>query len=90
MPKIAAYHPEIAVQKKDGSLAVIKPDMDDYYSDREVLELLQEATGAGTVGEAVEALEKKGVGNMPAGMLACRIEKGDESYQLRHQWDDPI
>lgn len=90
MPKIAAYHPEIAVQKKDGSLVIVRPDMDDYYTDREVLEFLQEETGAGTVGEAVEIVEERGIGNPSGPMLSCRIEEGDESYQLRHQWDDPI
>ena len=90
MPKIKAYHPEIAVQKKDGNVVVIKPDLDDYYTDREVLEMLQEATGAGTVGEAVESIKKKGMGNTPEPLISCRIEDGDESYQLRHGWDDPI
>ena len=89
MPKITAYHPELAVQKPDGSILVVKPDMDDWYSDREILEMMGEAAGVGTVGELVEALQKK-KGNTPSCVLSCRIEKGDERYQLRHMWDDPI
>ena len=91
MPRIAAYHPEIVVQKKDGSVAVIKPDMDDWYDDREVLEYLAKATGARTVGQVVERVQRKrGMGNIGGPVLAVRIERGDERHQLRYDWDDPI
>ena len=90
MPKITAYHPEIAVQMKDGSLIVIRPDLDDYYSDQEVLEMLQEATGAGTLGEAVAIMKERRVGDPSTSLVSCRVEAGDESYQLRHQWSDPL
>ena len=90
MPRIAAYHSELCVQKKDGSLVVVKADLDDYYTDVEVLEMLGMVAGAGSVGELVEAVEKKGLGNYPPCLLAVRISEGDEAYQLRHQWDDPI
>ena len=90
MPKITAYHPEIAVQMKDGSLIVIRPDLDDYYSDQEVLEMLQEATGAGTLGEAVAIMKERRVGDPSTSLVSCRVEAGDESYQLRYQWSDPL
>lgn len=91
MPKIAAYHPEIAVQKKDGSVVVVKPDLDDWYDDREVLRMLGRSVNAATVGQMVERVQKKrGMGNTGGPVLAVRIEKGDERHQLRHSWDDPI
>lgn len=94
MSKIIAYHPEIAVEKKDGTVFVIRPDMDNYYTDQEVLEALAMSAGVGTVGEIVESLQNRtiayGLKDNPAGVLACRVEKGDESYQLRHKWDDPV
>lgn len=91
MPRIAAYHPEIAVQKKDGSVVLIKPDMDDWYEDREVLEHLARVTGASTVGQVVERVQRKrGMGNTQGPVLSVRIERGDERHQLRHLWDDPI
>lgn len=89
MPKITAYHPEIAVQKKDGSLVVIRLDMDDYYSDGEILEMLAAMTETRTIGEAVEVVEKRGMGDMSSVILSCRVEKAYGSYQFR-QWNDPI
>jgi len=94
MPRIDAYHPEIAVEKNDGTVLVIRPDMDNYYTDQEVLETLAESAGVGTIGEIVESLQNRtmayGLKDNPAGVLACRVEQGDESYQLRHKWDDPV
>lgn len=93
MPKITAYHAEIAVQKEDGEVVLLKPDLDDWYPEGEVLRKLGAATGAGTVGEIVEAVEAKGVGNTDCGLVRCRIEKvKGECAQaaVARSWDDPI
>lgn len=93
MPKITAYHPEIAVQKESGEVVLIKPDLDDWYDEGEILSKLARATGASTVGEIVEAVEKRGVGNTQPGLVACRIERvHGECAQaaVARNWADPI
>lgn len=102
MVKIAVYHAELAVQKKDGSVVVLKADLEDYATDREVLEALNVPFGVSTVGELVEWLEDEGLTGVTDGgtasvekekgipVLSVRIEGGDERCQLRYLWDDPI
>lgn len=93
MPKIAAYHPEITVQRDSGEVVVIRPDLDNWYDEKEVLEILGRATGARTVGQVVEALEKpekRGMGNTGGPLLSVRIEKGNGRHSPQHRWDAPI
>ena len=102
MVKIAAYHAELAVQKKDGSVVVLKADLEDYATDREILEALNMPFGVSTVGELVRAVQDEGLTGVVHGgitsvkkekgipVLSVRIEGGDERCQLRYLWDDPI
>ena len=84
MGKIAAYHSEIAVRGSDGGVRVIKSNLDDYYTDREVLACLAAATGGNTVGEVVRAIESDVVINMPQSLLSLCIEKGNGILCTKH------
>ena len=94
MPRIVAYHPEIVVEKPNKELVAIKADLDDWYSDDEVLEQLARETGARTVGEAVMAVEedlaKKSKSNN--GLDSARIIKVKDKKpgQAARRWEDKI
>jgi hypothetical protein len=92
MPKIVAYHAEIPVQSPDG-LVLIRADLEDWYDDGKTLSLLGQGLGVGTVGEVVEAVKKRGMGNTSSPVVAVRIEKvhGDSAQAaVARSWDDPI
>lgn len=87
MQKIAAYHAKFAIQNGN-KIVVLKPDMDDYYEDFEILTMLGKATGSNTMGELVDAISKGA--DMPPNVLTCVVEDGDEREQLRYDWNDLI
>jgi len=85
MAHIVAYHPEIVVQKDD-ELFAIKLDLDDWYSDEEILRSLAVETGAKTMGELVEILSAPKKKNSSA-----RIEKVEQGRTTaRYDWTDQI
>lgn len=91
-PSVVAYHPEIPVRKKDGSVVLIKPDMDDYYGDDEVVGKLAAANpGCRTMGDLVRAVvSKKGESSQVAnGVMSCCIEEAARDCDARG-WDDPV
>ena len=93
MPRIAAYHPEIYVQKKSGELFVIKPDLVDWASEGEVIAMLAASCpGCGTLGGLVTAIERGELSKAASEVLAVRIEKVDDSPQaaVARCWEDPI
>jgi hypothetical protein len=57
MPKVVAYHPEILVER-GGELFLIRADLDDWYSDEEVIGKLAAETGGRTLGEIVEGIDR--------------------------------
>lgn len=63
MKKILKYYPSILVKTSDG-VVMLKPVMDDWYGDHDVLRRLGSACGARTVGEIIEAVNK---GSLMAG-----------------------
>jgi hypothetical protein len=94
--KIAAYHPEIAVDRQ-GTIVVIQADLDDYYEDGEVLSKLAAANPqCRTMGELVEAIEKDGgiQSQRANGVISCRILECEASTQATSDsvrpWDEPI
>jgi hypothetical protein len=90
VPRIAAYHPEIAVRRATGEIVVIKPDLDNWYDEREVLTILGRAVGVRTMGQLVEALMSgKRVGNTAGPLFSVRIEKGDGRHP-RYHWSSQI
>jgi hypothetical protein len=94
MGKVTAYHPEIPVRKRDGSVVVIKPDLDDWYEEDEVLgKLLAANPGCGTMGELVEAIES-GNGEssqVSNGVLSCCIEGvTGTAQQDARSWDERV
>lgn len=94
MPRIVAYHPEILVEKENKEFVAIKADLDDWYSDEEVLSQLARETGARTVGEAVVAIEEDLVkrSNSNNGLGSARIIRVKDRKPGRpaRKWDDKI
>jgi len=94
MPRIVAYHPEILVEKENKELVAIKADLDDWYSDEEVLAQLARETGARTVGEAVVAVEEDLAKRSPSnnGLDSARIIKVKDKKpgQKARKWGDKI
>ena len=82
MPRIVAYHPEILVETADAEVVAIKIDLDDWYSDADIMRSLAEETGARTAGGLVEALRRSG---------SARIDKVVKVGSARvYGWDDAI
>lgn len=93
MPRIVAYHPEILVEKADKEVVAIRADLDDWYSDEEVLAQLARETGARTVGEAVTAVEEDLVKKSRSsnGLDSARIIKvQDKKGRPVRKWDENI
>ncbi len=94
MPRIVAYHPEILVEKENKEFVAIRADLDDWYSDEEVLSQLARETGARTVGEAVVAVEEDLVRRSASnnGLDSARIIKVKDRKpgQKARKWGDKI
>lgn len=78
MRKIAAYHPIVEVNKR----ALIEVDLDDWYPDDEVVQILKEGTDAGSPEDVMEAVKSGDVkkGNK---LLGARIlESGEATIQI--------
>lgn len=57
MYSILAYHPEVEVRRESGEVVTIELDMDDWYTNQEILERLLRASGGRTLGDVVESIE---------------------------------
>lgn len=75
MPRIVAYHPEIFV-RRGAEVVAIKMDLDDWAPDEEVLDMLVDETGARTMGQLVEKIEKNR-------NIRARIEKIEKARESR-------
>lgn len=47
MRNVVAYHPEIGVVRHDGSIVIVEVDLDDWYSDEEVIALVGARVASG-------------------------------------------
>jgi hypothetical protein len=96
-PQIVAYHPEFLVQR-GGDLFTIHVDLDDWYTDEEVLGKLAGLTGASTFGDAIQAIGKEKLASGDNSILSARISKTGTKHKVVKEamgrsvrgWDDPI
>lgn len=94
MKRIAAYHPTIEI-KNGSKAATVELDMDDFYTEGEVVQALMEATGARTAGEAVKVIRSGRVNAQKCGkVLGVRVldkEQGElQTVTLGLDWDQHL
>lgn len=73
MVKLMRYHSEIKVRRPSGELARIEVDLDDWYSDEEVVLKVAEVCGGRTAGDLVLAVERGELAFNNNGVVSCRI-----------------
>lgn len=74
MRQVIAYHPEILVVRGEEVFS-LHVDLDDWYSEGEVLEKLAGLTGVSTIGEAVVAVGERRFPGVDKNILSARISK---------------
>ena len=91
MPRIVAYHPEILVER-GLELYKIELDLDDFYSNEEVMAKLVAETGGRTVGEIVGAIERGELKKRDNSILSARIVKvaGKAGRGNVRQWGEKV
>ena len=91
MPRVVAYHPEILVER-GLELLMIQLDLDDFYTDEEVMEKLVAETGGGTIGEVVGAIERGELKKRDNSILSARIVKmaGKAPRKNVRQWGERL
>jgi len=97
MPRIIAYHPEILVVRGE-KLFSLRVDLNDWYGDGEVLRKLAAETGGRTMGEVVEAVERKELKGVDDSILSARISLVGPEHVMEAaaegrpvmQWDEVV
>lgn len=92
MKRIASYHPTIEI-KNGTKAATVELDMDDYYTEEEVVQALKESTGARTAGEAVRVIKSgRPVTQSCDKVLAARILDSvqGELQTMKLDWDQDL
>ena len=74
MPRVIAYHPEILVVRGEEVFS-LHVDLDDWYSEGDVLAKVAALTGVKTIGEAVVAVGERKFPGVDENILAARISK---------------
>ena len=72
--KIVAYHPTVAVRRESGEVVTIEVDMDDWYTDQEVIDKLLVASGGKTLNDVVDLVICGGFdSDLSIGVLGVRV-----------------